>query len=335
MSRIARVGCALLLGCGGTSTPSEDDTTTAATTSTSDTSATGSVSMSSGADETASTSTTTSGATTEVDDSTGPGLCTMPYPWGAGPGKDVLVVVMPGVVTAGLDVDALHALAAATASADGTHIAVAAEPTGGEPPDGNGYEALALPAGTDPVEVAVALTPSAGFLRPHVPLRVVVVTDVDTSWDAAMVAASGGLVTHAQIDARAQVADIADCDALTGLTTLAAATEASWACQVVLTPADILDTIVLADQPACTLAPEGPVPTLDGPGVAVGLHGVNMLGPRSDFPPGPVDCATTVLGWTILDAAAGTLGLCPATCGTTSDWYLDAELYAEVTAPCQ
>lgn len=271
-----------------------------------------------------------------VDSDTGDSICTASYAWGAASSKDVIVVVASDPASlGGLDVDELHAWAQDLASEDGDHVAIAAAPTGNEPPSGAGYEALPLPAGTDPLEIASMVEPSAGFRRPYVPLRLVVVADGDTAWDDAMLRSVAEPVRFAQVDARLVVAALDECDALTGFSALALATAGSFGCSTGLTPASVIDTDdVLAEQPSCVLEPASRPPALDEGESALALYGIAPLGPQSEFPDGPVDCTAEPLGWTVVDRASATLGLCPDRCRAVAPWYVSERLVADLTVDC-
>lgn len=271
-----------------------------------------------------------------LDSTTGEPICAATYPWGSAASKDIVVVVAADpAALGGLDIDALHAWARKAASDAGHHVAVAAAPTGNEPPSGDGYAALDVPAGDDPLEIATAVQPGAGFLRAHTPLRLVVVTDVDTVWDADMLRAAPEAARFAQIDARVVVPAIAGCDAITGLAELSTATSGSLSCTTALDPEGVLDAEeVLADQPACTLAPADGPPPLDAGAPTLALHGIAPAGPQAEFPEGPVACRTAPLGWTIVDPDTAILGLCPARCRSVASWYVAERLTAELAHEC-
>lgn len=326
----------LLAACGD---PAGGSGSTADTTGSSG--AQTSLAVDTGSESSAAGTTTTSSTTDEPDptvppgDSTGgPAICSAPYAWGAATMKDVVVVVTTDAALAGVDLDALHAEAQSVASDEGLHVAVAAPPTGNEPAAGSGYEALALPAGDDPMDVAAAVQPSAEFRRVHAPLRVVVVTQTDTVWDPQMLRSAPETIRHAQIDARVLLPMASECDAITGLEALSLDTSGSLVCTTGLDAADVLDADgVLGAQPSCALSPAARPPPVDGTELTLALHGIAPLGPQSDFPGPPSTCRDSPSAWT-LDARTGAIGLCPARCRKVASWYLGDRLGAEIGFDC-
>jgi hypothetical protein len=329
---------ALTGGCGGTPAMSDDAATESASSSSDG-------SSSEGSDTTGGppASSTTEGGSTEpdptvppADSTTGEPICAADYGWGAAERKDVVVVVAADAAgLGGLDVDALHAFARGLASEAGDHVAVAAAPTGNEPPSGEGYAALPLPAGDDPMDVAAAVELDASFRRPHTPLRLVVITDVDTAWSDAMLRAAPAPVRLAQIDPRLVVPSVDECDAFVGFGALVTATAGSTRCTLALEPEGVVDADgVLAEQPACVLAPVDRFPPLGSGEPTLALFGIAPAGPQADYPSGPVDCRSDELGWTIEDARAGAIGLCPARCRSVASWYVSERLTAELAHDC-
>lgn len=330
----------LLMGCAGDPAAPQRDTD-AATSAGADTSGDPATSTGPGPDTTDSTSSGDASTSLDptvppLDSTTGEPICAATYAWGGAAAKDIVVVIAADpAALGGLDIDALHAWARTTASDAGHHVAVAAAPTGNEPPPGDGYAVLEVPAGDDPLEIATAVQPDAGFLRAHTPLRLVVVTDVDTVWDADMLRTAAGAARFAQIDARVVLPAIAGCDAITELAELTSATSGSMSCTTALAPEGVLDAEeVLAEQPACTLVPMGEPPPLDVGAPTLALHGIAPAGPQAEFPEGPVACRTAPLGWTIADAGAAIVGLCPARCRAVASWYVAERLTAEVAHEC-
>ena len=299
---------------------------------------------SAGADAATTTTTTTTDGSTSldptvppVDSTTGEPICAAAYAWDAAGVKDIVVVVAADpAALGGLDIDALHAWAQDVASDAGHHVAVAAPPTGNEPAAGDGYAALALPPGDDPLEIATAVVLEPGFLRAHTPLHLVIATDVDTVWDADMLRAAPEPIRFAQIDARIVVAALVGCDAITGLSGLVTATAGSLFCTTALEPETVLDEGgALGQQPACVLAPADRPPPLDASEPALALYGISPTGPEAEFPEGPVPCRTSPLGWTIVDADTATIGLCPARCRNVASWYVAERLTADVAHACE
>lgn len=298
----------------GTASSSGAPTTGSSSVTTVDTSSSGTVDDSGSTDAGSSDTTETAGT------------CVWPLQWDGGARKDVIVVQWsdPGTASApGSD-------AVGLASDDGVRIALISRQCSPEycgPSPGYEWHALSM-AATDLVEAIDAVSITRGFLRPRVPLHIIVITTEDMAVSSADLAAHP-LLSGAQIDVR--VIDDGACGQVANLEMLAQMTHGSFRCEF-SQGGGLVQDVVDQMQPECELF--GNPAELPPPGPqTMTLGGFREAMPVMSMPDGPGPCGNDPAVWSIVDGPLGHLELCPAACRDVGDWHVD-DLMAAIQFPC-
>jgi hypothetical protein len=290
-------------------------------------------------DDAPATTATDSGDATgaPIDSSGGGQTCEWSLTWPATADKDIVFVMIDLAGISGqasiLNFGMFNGYLEDLATADGTHIAAvtACEPGGtGCAVVGDGYEFLFIPPPTDPIGVADTALPSEDFFRDAAPDHWVVLSELDTGWDAMALSGSNARLRDAHLHTRI-APGTNNCAAFPGLADLGALPGNTNACaDGNFMMQEVIGGPVLVEQPACVIVPSGG-------GLVSGADDLLLEigdGTRQMLPPGPVvSCSEDPHAWRLADPVAGPVVLCPALCKQVGGWDT-AALQATITFQC-